>query len=132
MAKTAKISPLAEGAALLDLYYTTRQRRLDLAKQVAEVEKEEKALKQQVIDLLVLHNATAIGGRHARAERVVKYRAEAADWASIQQYIITTGDWAVLQRRLLDSHLKELAEDGQQVPGIQWVEFDDLSISKAK
>lgn len=123
-----KLDGLAEKA---DLYYTTREERLARQKEVDEIEKREKELRQELIDTLVeAKTASGVSGLHVRVTLVEKTVPQVEDWAALQAHIKDSGDFDLLQRRVNDAAVRERWKAHVAVPGVGTFMKTDLSVNK--
>lgn len=131
MATTAKKVKFPKSlATCADLYYGMRQRRLELQKQVTALEVEEKALKNHLIDHLPKSEASGIAGKVARVTVVTQDEPIIEDWDRFWAHVKKTNDTSLFQHRLAVTAIKELWEDGQQVPGVGVFKLVNLSLNK--
>lgn len=132
MATTKPFKIPADLGAAGDLYYTTRERRLALQKDVEALEKEESQLKEHLINNLK-KSTTGVAGKVCRVQRVDKTRNEVQDWDSVYDYIkknAAKGAFALVQRRLSDAAVNEIFASGKTVPGVVQVNYAALSVNK--
>ena len=119
-------------AAKVDAMYNTRQQRLKLNKEADKLEKEEKALKEEIVAELSKSKTTkAIGGKLATATLVTKQKLVAEDWELVYKYITKNNAFELLQKRLSDPAVIERMEAGKTIPGITKINIDDISLSAA-
>lgn len=71
-------------------------------------------------------------GAQASLRLVEKDFYNAEDWAQVYEYLDTTANYSILQRRLSSTVLKELADGGDQVPGVVVVTAIEPSLTKRK
>lgn len=117
----------------VDLYWTTRGKRLAMAKELEELEKQETQLKAHFIDTIPITASTGASGKLCRVTIVKKERFEVTDWAEVHDYIrknASKGAFALLQRRMSDAALKEVFGAGKSVPGVQKLEYKSISVNK--
>lgn len=69
-------------------------------------------------------------GLHIKLE--VAESPKATNWDDLYGYIITNNRPWLLHKRLSSTALKELRDSGEQVPGIEWTQYADVSVTKAK
>lgn len=126
-----------------DKLYATRERRLALADAVEALKSEEAALKNHIIESLPKSDANGIAGKTCRVSVVTKEVPRAEDWAKIYAGIVDDyrrhvrakdgledAAFALLQRRLGDSAVKEAWEYGRTIDGVGRFTVVDLSLSK--
>lgn len=124
--------PPQDLALCADLLYTTRETRLEMDKQVAELKAKETALREHLIENLPVSNATGIAGRVARATVVTKEEPVAEDWDATFEYIRKKKAFFLLQKRLSGTAVKEMWADGKQVPGVGHMIVKSISLNKVK
>ena len=123
---------LEELGLLVEVYRGRRQTRLDAEKIVANAKALELEAEHQIIEAMISHGIGSVGDKVTRVTRSVKLRPHAEDWGQIDDYIRSTGDTGVLQRRLHQGHINELKDEGIGVPGVTEVEVNRLTVSKVK
>ena len=129
MAKEKKFKfPKAMGACA-DRLYEVRQKRLAMQKEVDEVEAEEKALKEHIINNLPKSDSGA-AGKVARVSVVTKDVPQVKDWDAFYKYVSRTKSFDLLQRRLSDAAIKERWENKKQVPGVEAFTVVSVSLNK--
>ena len=113
-----------------DLYYETKQRRLEMAKVVRELEKQEKFLRQFVIDNVPKSNTTGVAGHIAKVQIIPKSTPQCKDWDKLYAFILKTRRLEMLQRRLSIEAINEYIDAGKNVPGIEIFNYKDVSLTK--
>lgn len=116
--------------ACADRFYELKQKRLVVQKEVAKIEEEEKALKAHIIDNLPKSEASGVAGKLCRVSAVVKEIPQLKDDEAFFKYVKKTGRFDLMQRRLSDAAIKELWEDGKEVPGVEKFNAVTLSVNK--
>jgi len=131
--KQAKVKahkfPKAMGACA-DLLYDLRNRRLAKKKEADELEEQEKALKEHIINTLPKSEATGAAGKIARVSVVTKTVPRAEDWDKVYAFVKKEGRFDLLQRRLNDGAVAEMWEAGKRVPGVGTFEAVTVSLNK--
>lgn len=121
-----------------DLYRDVRELRLSMAKEVEDVEAFEKRVKAHIIDNLSKSDDTGAAGLRFRAQIVNKEVPKITQdddnpnvgWPQLQAYIVQTGRFDLMQRRLSDKAIKDMWEAGEVVPGVERMKVPDVSITK--
>jgi hypothetical protein len=54
------------------------------------------------------------------------------DWGKFHEYILETGNLALLHKRVSSGACLEHIEAGETLPGIEQIEVSDLSLTKTK
>lgn len=122
-------------AAKADLYFSTREKRYALQKQVAALEEAEKALKTFLIDNISVSDATGVAGRLCRVTVMTKDVPVVEDWDALYAYILKNakrqpGVWALLQRRVGEKTVADVWSEGKSVPGVGKFHAKTLSVNK--
>ena len=123
-------------AQAVDLYYAKRQERLTASKVVAELEAEEKLLRGHLINAIPKTEATGIAGQTCRVSVVVKEKVAVVDWDAVYGFIVKdykkngSQAFGLLQRRVGEKLVKEMWENGKEVPGLSKEQYVDLSVGK--
>lgn len=113
-----------------DRLFLLRQKRLDQKKVLDELEREEKALKEHIINNLPKSDASGVSGKLARVTIVKKPIPQVKDWDAFYKYVKRTNGFDLMQRRLSDAAIKERWEEGKKIPGVE--SFDVISVSMNK
>ena len=121
--------PKALGACA-DKLYEIRQKRLAMQKEVDEVEAEEKALKEHIIQTLPKSEASGVAGKVARVTVVTKDVPQVKDWDAFYKYVSRTKSFDLLQRRLSDAAVNERWENKKDIPGVEAFTVVSVSLNK--
>jgi hypothetical protein len=133
MSKTFKPVKTAKAMGnLADTWFDLRAQRLELDKQVKDLQAQESAAKEALLKSLGNEGVTSVGGKTVKVERVPKKKPIAGDWDKIRQYIVENDAWDLLQKRLGVTAVKERWDDDVDIPGIESYDYDDISYSKVK
>lgn len=116
--------------ACADLYKEVQEVRLAMQKETDAVAAREKEIKDHIINNLSKSDDTGAAGKKYRAQIVVKEVPKADDWDKIRAYIVEHDRFDLLQKRLADKVIKEMWEEGEQVPGVGKFNAVDVSITK--
>lgn len=120
-------------ARAADLYCNTRDKRLALQKQVDEIEADEKALKEHLINSIPKSDATGIAGKVCRVSVVTKAVPRVTDWEKFYEYVgknRNKGSFALLNKVVNVKSVAEIWEAGKQVPGVESFNAVSLSLNK--
>lgn len=124
-------SPMPSSIGLCaDLFHEVRELRLAMQKEVDKVAAREKEIKDYIIDNLSKSDDTGAAGKRYRAQIVSKVTPAAADWEKIHQFIAENDRFDLLQKRLADKAVKDMWEEGEEVPGVERFNAIDVSITK--
>jgi NADPH-dependent 7-cyano-7-deazaguanine reductase QueF len=126
----AKKLPGTIGAAA-DMIYELRAKRLDKAKEVEAIKKDEQDLEEHIIALLESQNLKSGRGKVATVTISQKDTPALLDYEKFAKYLKKTGNVHLLQKRLATTAIKEMMDDGQKIPGVELLPIKDLSITKA-
>lgn len=132
--KTVTFTPPKTLAQAADQYYSTREQRLALQRQVDELQAQETALKDHLIDKLPLSSATGIAGKLVRVAVVSKTVYNVEDWDAVRGYIKANaaknpGVWGLMNKTLNQKTVGEMWEAGKKVPGVVTMDVKNLSYS---
>lgn len=128
MAKAVKFPKTLGECA--DLIYQTRESRLALQKQVAEIEAYEKMLKEHVINNLPKSQLEGAQGKVARVTVVKKQIPQVEDWPAFHEYVRKHKAFELLQRRLSVEAVAERLDAGKILPGVKIFTAVSLSVNK--
>lgn len=131
-------------AEVTDLYWETREERLGLDRQSKEKKSVETMLREDLIQRIPKDGkTTSVGGKYCSATVVTKEEFVVEDWNAFYAHIVKEYQrlerkekgsgveaFALLGRRLNETLVKEMAENGVSVPGTQKSSYVDLKISK--
>lgn len=121
--------PKAMGA-VADLLYSTRKKRLELQKQVDELQSQETALKDHIIATLPKSQASGVAGRLARVAVESKEVPTVEDWDAFHKYVAKNKRFDLLQKRISSEAVNEMLEDGVKLPGVRKFKATVVSINK--
>lgn len=131
-----KEAPLPKSlAGCADEAYTVRAQRYALQKQVDALKARESRLVEELIAKLPKSQATGIAGKVCRAKVESRTVYQAEDWDKINEYIAKNakknpGVFALYQKRLSDTTIKEMEEAGVHVPGVTSIDVPTVSLTK--
>jgi hypothetical protein len=113
-----------------DKLYEVRQKRLAQQKIVDELEAEEKALKEHIINTLPKSETSGVAGKLARVTITSKDVLQVENWDLFYKHVKKTGEFELMQRRLSDSAINERWEQGKKVPGVKSFTVVSISLNK--
>lgn len=119
-------------AALADMYYTVREKRLAAQKVGELIEKDEGFLREFLIANLPLSDATGIAGKLARVSVTASSIPTVENWDAFYAYVKKSNSFDLLQRRVSDKAVMERWEAGKAIPGVGKFTKKKLSISVVK
>ena len=131
MAKVSKELKVPKSfGAMADALYTTRERRLNLQKEVDALAAFESKLKSKLIDEMPKKDSSGAAGKLARAQIVQSEEPQAQEWEDIYKYIKKTGSFDLLNRALNKSAVKARWDNGKEVPGVGKFTVTKVSVTK--
>lgn len=113
-----------------DLYAEVRQLRLDMQREVDEIQARESELREHIINNLSASDDTGASGLKYRAQIKKKTKPKANDWSKIHEYIVENDRFDLLQKRLADKAVMDCLEEGIKIPGVEKIHIPDVSITK--
>lgn len=117
--------------ACADLLYTTRQRRLEMQKEVDALEEQEKQIKAHVINTLPKSDAKGVTGKVANVKVESEEVPTVTDWEAFYKYVSKNKAFDMLQRRINPKAIEERLEAKKKVDGIGSFTLVKVSCTKA-
>jgi len=121
---------LAELAILVDEFTVAREVRLAADREAKKLKGTETALKSRIISELIANDATMVGGETHRVTLQTKSKVQAEDWPEIHKYMVEHDAMDLVQRRLHAGAIDDRIEEGEEIPGIVFIQVNDLSVAK--
>lgn len=115
---------------LIDRLYQLKQDKAQLNKQLSKIDDEITEVSQQIMDEMDEQELPTVANKTARVTISEQTVYNPVDWDAIYLYIAETNQPFLLQRRLMNNALAELANQGVTVPGTEPVNLRKLSIRK--
>jgi hypothetical protein len=112
-----------------DLLYKTREERLAAQKVVDDLQKQESAIREHIINNLPKSD-TGASGKLARVTVVIKQVPQVKDWDKFYAHVKKTGQFELMQRRVSDGAVRERWDNGKQIPGVEPFGVVSVSINK--
>lgn len=116
--------------ACADKLYETRQRRLEIQKEVDTLSAQETQLKNYIIDTLPKSEASGVAGKLCRVSVVTKKVPQVKDWDVFYKHIKKTGEFELLSRSIGKAAIEERWENGKKIPGVESFDVTTVSINK--
>lgn len=113
-----------------DLYAEVRELRLAMQKHVDKMKERETEIREYLIDNISKSDDTGAAGKKYRAQIVRKIVPQVADWAKVWAFVQKTGRFDILQKRVSDTAVKDMWEDGKAIPGVEKFHAVEVSITK--
>jgi len=121
---------LAELAVLVDDFTAANQERLAADKVAKELKKVETALHDRIIAELIRNEARMCAGQTKRVTLQTVSKPQAVDWPAIHEYMVSHDAMDLLQRRLAVGAIDDRIEEGEEIPGIEFIQVNKLSVAK--
>lgn len=115
----------------IDHLYELRSKRLEAARAVDEMKRVEKLHMVGIMEELKALKLQGSKGNVATATLTTDTMARVVDWKKFHKHLLKTGELDLMQQRISVTAWKERIADGKQVPGVEGVEVEDLSLTKA-
>jgi hypothetical protein len=131
--KTTLLSA-AELAKMADEYWVTYQDRLKADKVAAELKAQESRLSAALITQMRQQEMSSVGGQLVRLSinTVPDYQPIVVDWQEFYEYILSTKDFSLLEKRIGKAAVKERWAADVKVPGTDRLPVYKLSKSQVK
>lgn len=113
-----------------DLLSEVRELRLAMQKHVDAVKARETEIREHIINNLSKSDDTGAAGKKYRAQIVTKIEPSLKDWDAFTAFVQESGRFDLMQKRISDKAVKDLWEDGADVPGVE--RFNAVSVSITK
>lgn len=124
-------SPIPKSVGLsADLYAEVRELRLAMQKHTDAMQEREKEIREYIINNLSKSDDTGAAGKKYRAQIVRKISPSVTDWTKVWDFVKRTGRFDLLQKRVSDTAVKDMWENGQEVPGVEKFHAVEVSITK--
>lgn len=121
---------LAELTILVDDFTAAKTERLAADKVAAQLKSTEVQLKERIIAELISNESRMCGGHTHRVTLQTKSKPQAVDWPAIHEYMVSHDAMDLQQRRLHASAIEDRLEQGEEIPGIEFIQVNDLSVAK--
>lgn len=114
-----------------DQYYQIREKRLEINRQIKELQSQETRLKNMLIERLPKSDASGVAGSLARASIRTKAVPVVKDEVAFRNYIRRTGRYDLAQKiKPASAAIEELWDEGIDVPGIGRFNLISVSLNK--
>jgi hypothetical protein len=130
MAKIEIFKVPAKLGACADLLYTTQQKRYEVQKLVDELKAQETQLKDKIINELPKSEASGVTGKLARVTVVCKEQPRIDDQDKLFAFVKKTNRFDLLQKRLSDAAIRDMWDEGKEIPGVSKFNTVGVSINK--
>lgn len=119
-------------AAVADLYFSTRAKRLTMEKAAAAVQAQEAVLREHLINNLPKSQAGGIQGKLARVEVKTKEVPQLQDRDKFFKFAMRKGNEDLVSMRMNDKAVKARWENKKAVPGVAVFKAVTLSVHEVK
>ena len=117
--------------AMIDHLYELRNSRILLDRESKELKEQETALKTFIIDKLKQDGSEGNRGQLATCSIIRSREAAVLDWQAYMKFLAGEEAWELVQQRVSITALRERWDAGQEIPGVEMYEKEDLSVAKA-
>jgi hypothetical protein len=117
-------------AACADLLYSVREERLAAQKVADALKEKETLLQEHLINNLPKSQAGGIIGKLASVVLDSKVVPKVEDWDALYKYVLKTKSFSFLQRRLSETAIQEIWDNGKEVPGVSQFKVVVLRLRK--
>ena len=121
---------LIELSALVDAFDLQRKSRLAADKVAKELKRQEEDMQQRLITILYENDSYFASGKNVRVKLNVTSKPVANDWQKVYAYMKENDAMDLVQKRLHYSAIDDRIENGEEIPGIEFVQINKLSIGK--
>ena len=119
---------LMELSALVDEYDSLRNERLAADKVAALLKKRESAVAERLIEEMCAQDTFFCASKSRRVKMTPISKPKAVDWGIIYAYMKENDAMDLVQRRLHETAINDRIEEGEEIPGIQFIQVNKLSI----
>ena len=117
---------------MIEEMYLYREVRREHEKIVEGLKKQEKALEYAIYDVLNVWGLKQASSKSAQFSMQVKEVPQVQDWQDVYDYIMTTGEFGLLHKRLSLGLWKETRDEGIIIPGIEVIEMPSYTLRVKK
>ena len=121
---------LMELTALVDQYDAARDQRLAADKEAAFLKREENELADRLITEMYSNETFYCAGHTKRVKMTPVQKPKVTDWPALHEYMVKNDAMDLMQKRLHEGALADRLEDGEKIPGFEYVQVNKLSIGK--
>lgn len=121
---------LMELTRLVDEFTAARETRLQADRTAKELKKQEDLLAERIIYEGHANDVKFIGGSTHKVTIQTVIKPIVADWATMYEYMVANDAMDLVQKRINEGAVKLRLEDGIDMPFIEHIEKNKLSVSK--
>lgn len=118
--------------SLIDLLYEIRTERLAKQKEVDALKSKEKKMTDEIMGSLQELDMTSGKGRIATFSYKAHTVPKLIDFNALKEYILSTGNLQLFERRISNPAFQELFQLEGGVPGVEPYTFDKPSLTRSK
>lgn len=115
----------------IDRLYQTREKRLQITKEVEALKVQERELRSEIIETLEKVGLAKASGHLATCGITTSTEPVIEDWDSVHRYIRENDRFDLLQKRISVVAWRDLLVEGTLVPGTGSQEVVDVSLTKS-
>ncbi|MGH1373579.1 MAG: hypothetical protein ACRBBW_16180 [Cellvibrionaceae bacterium] len=115
---------------LLDKSTALRTEANELERIAKDLKAEKRIIDQMVVDMMNSMGISRTGNDNVNAVVVTKRLPNVSDWDAFYQFVNENNAPYLLQRRVSQKAVEEIVELGQEVPGVDFYEEEQLSLRK--
>ena len=115
---------------ILQTLFDMREKRLSLQRQVDKMEQDEKDLRYTLTNRMVSDNALTTSENGYVAKRKTVIAPIVTNWTATLDFIRSTGQVDLLQKRLTESAVKARWDSGVDIPGVDKLVNHTVTITK--
>jgi hypothetical protein len=121
--------PKSIGASI-DLLYTLRSNRLAEEKKIETLKLQESSLKDHIMANFAKADLDGAKGKVATASIKHSVQANITDWEKYVKWCVKNEAYGCIQKRAGITALREYWDNKKEVPGVEQVVVEDLSLTK--
>lgn len=118
------------GGACADRLYGIAQEKALLQRQIDALDEERRRVEVVLNAELTGVQATGIRGKVAKVTVLISQVPVVEKWDALYAHIQKTGNFEFLQRRVSAPAIREIWDDGEEVPGVAAISLQKLSVTK--
>jgi len=118
-------------AELIDDLWDMQQERYEAQRELKNMVSAEASMKREIEKRLSDVGVSGAEGNKARATVSSKAVPHVTDWEALHEYVRSTGEFELLQKRVLSGAVAERWSVGEEIPGVEQTIIYDLRVKKA-
>lgn len=117
--------------SLADQMLELRTERIALERQAKELKSKETELQSKILEQLAEQGLTKAGGKISTVSVNSQTIPTVTDWSKVEKFVLETGRFYLLQRRISNPAYIEMLEHEGSVPGIDPTILTKLSLTRS-